>query len=175
MLLIVPALLAIWLMLRRAGGATARRARLAPFAAAVLFLATLAALALNGGNTARGRVAGRFAFDGDFRSELRRDTLFAVGLGGFQPAMLAAERLEVLEPSRPNRAHNDYLEFVLGGGLPAVLIGCAIMTLIAARAASEAARTMVSRPPRAGGPRSWRFLLRIRSSIIPFVPWHWLP
>lgn len=140
--LIVPALLAIWLMLRRAGGATARWARLAPFAAAVLFLATLAALALSGGNTALGRVAGRFAFDGDFRTELWRDTLFAigrnwpagVGLGGFQPAMLAAERLEVLDPSRPNRAHNDYLEFVLEGGLPAVLIGCAIVALIAARA-----------------------------------------
>jgi O-antigen ligase len=146
--LIVPTLLAIWLMLRRTGSAMdrgtgwARWARLAPLAAAVLFLAALAALALRGGNTVLGRVAGRFAFDGDFRTELWRDTLFAigqnwpvgVGLGGFQPAMLAVERLEVLDPSRPNRAHNDYLEFVLEGGLPAVLIGCAIVALIGARA-----------------------------------------
>ncbi|WP_347302349.1 O-antigen ligase family protein [Croceibacterium sp. TMG7-5b_MA50] len=107
----------------------------------------LAVLAIGGylllqGNSMVQRTAERFEVTGDARTELWQDTLFAVreswpagvGLGGYQPAMLAAERLEVLDGSRPNRAHNDYLEFVLEGGLPAVLIGLAALGVLAALA-----------------------------------------
>jgi O-antigen ligase len=72
------------------------------------------------------------------RSELWRDAWFAiqqnwpvgVGVGGAQPALIAAERLEVLDPSLPNRVHNDYLELALEGGLPALLLLAAIAGML---------------------------------------------
>ena len=40
--------------------------------------------------------------------------------------MIAAERLEVLDPTSPNRAHNDFLELAIEGGLPALIVLLAI-------------------------------------------------
>lgn len=71
------------------------------------------------------RVVGRFAFEGEFRPQLWQDTLFAAkqyfpfgsGNGTFVPAFVAIERLEVVDPTFPNRAHNDGLEFLLESGV----------------------------------------------------------
>ncbi len=139
--LLAPTLLAIWFMLRPAM-ANFGLFRWAPAAIAALLLLAVGMLALQGSNTALGRVAQRFAFEGDFRTELWEDTRFAieqtwplgVGLGGFQPAMMAAERLEVVDQTRPVRAHNDYLELALEGGLPAIVLLCLIAALLGWRA-----------------------------------------
>jgi len=141
MALIAVALIGCWVILRRplamlAGESNALVRWLA--LPAMVAVALIAAYLLLEGNTVIGRSAMRFDATSDPRSELWRDTWFAiqsawpsgVGMGGFQPAMLAAERLEVLDTSRPNRAHNDYLELLLEGGLPAVLILVAATALI---------------------------------------------
>ena len=85
-------------------------------------------------NAVLGRITSRFAFHHDFRPELWADTWFAisqywpfgVGMGGFTPALMAAERLEVVDESWPNRAHNDYLELALEAGAA----GIAVLTLV---------------------------------------------
>lgn len=82
------------------------------------------------------KVAGRFDFGGEFRPQLWHDALFAVreyfpfgaGLGSFVPVFMAVERLEVVDPSAPNRAHNDMLELLMESGL----VGVAILAVIAA-------------------------------------------
>lgn len=81
-------------------------------------------------NLALGAVFSRFAVHDDFRRELWRDGWFAltrswpsgIGVGGAEQALMAAERLEVVRPSEPNRVHNDYLEFVLEGGVLAIAV-----------------------------------------------------
>ena len=139
--LLAVALAGVWIILMPA--LPDRRAlRFAPAAAALLAIPAVAFLAWRGGDTALGRVAARFTVDEDGRSELWRDGWFAmtqawpfgVGLGGAQPAMIAAERLEVLEPPLPNRVHNDYLELALEGGLPALALLATIAVLLVAAA-----------------------------------------
>lgn len=113
------------------------RRTLATAAAACLVLASLAALLL-WRNGAVDRVLGRFDFEGEFRPQLWHDTLYAirqyfpfgVGIGGFAPAFMAAERLEVVDVSMPNRAHNDYLELLLEAGLPGTLVLTAISMIL---------------------------------------------
>ena len=98
-------------------------------------LALFAAFVILSGSTAVSRVALRFADIDRSRAEVWQDTWFALkqywpvgfGMGGFQPAMLPAERLEVLDPSMPNRAHNDFLEI----GLEAGLLGYAMLAAAA--------------------------------------------
>lgn len=85
------------------------------------------------------RVASRFVSDGDDRAKLWADTHAAVaqswpagsGLGTFQPAFIAVERLEFVDPSVPVRAHNDWLEFTLEAGLPGWLVIAAIAAVLA--------------------------------------------
>lgn len=134
-------LVGVWIVLRPALPGHGRRRLFVPLAAlAAAPLVALAALA--SGNTALGTVAERFVFADDARREMWRDAAFAtaqawpfgVGMGGAQPAMIAAERLEVLAPTLPNRAHNDYLELALEGGLPALAV-LALIGLLLARAA----------------------------------------
>jgi O-antigen ligase len=77
------------------------------------------------GHTAVGRVAERFADAPGGRLHIWQDTWFALGqywpvgfgMGGFEPAMLPAERLEFLDAAIPNRAHNDFLELGLEAGV----------------------------------------------------------
>jgi O-antigen ligase len=115
------------------------RWRLLPLLVALLAVPVVAIVALRGGNTALGVVADRFLFDEGGRRELWRDAWFAiqqnwpfgVGMGGAQPALIAAERLEVLNPSLPNRVHNDYLELALEGGVPGLLLLAAIAGILA--------------------------------------------
>ncbi|WJY24911.1 O-antigen ligase family protein [Alteriqipengyuania flavescens] len=127
-LLLVPAILA-WVLLRE------KRRGLGVVAA----LFAVAALVPTFAGGALGRVGERFAVAGDFRTELWRDAAFAAGqfwplgggIGSFVPAVIAAERLEVVDATQPNRAHNDYLEFALEAGLPGLLLVAAIMLALA--------------------------------------------
>ncbi len=106
-------------------------------------LGGLAALALHG-NEALGRVAARFDFAGELRPQIWRDALhagrqafpFGVGMGNFQPAMLAAERLEVVRPALPNRAHNEALELLVEGGAAALALAGAALVLVMTRLTS---------------------------------------
>jgi len=113
------------------------RLRLLPIAAAAAAM-LLIGLGMAVGNTALGEVADRFAFSGDFRRELWRDGWYAterawpwgIGLGGAQYALIAAERLEILDPALPNRVHNDYLELALEAGLAGLAALAAVAALL---------------------------------------------
>jgi O-antigen ligase len=139
--LLPVALLGVWAILLPALSGLGRW-RLVPAFAAVAAVPTIALIAWRTGNTALRTVAERFVFAGDPRLELWRDAWFAarqawpvgVGIGGAQPALVAAERLEVLDPLVPNRVHNDYLELVLEAGLPAIAVAIAIAVLLAVAA-----------------------------------------
>ena len=64
------------------------------------------------------------------RPEIWEDTVYAIGqywpagagIGTFQPVFAGAERLEFVRPDFSNRAHNDYLEFVLEAGVAAPVV-----------------------------------------------------
>ncbi|MFN3516199.1 MAG: O-antigen ligase family protein [Novosphingobium sp.] len=127
MLLLPVALLFQYIILQPDNRIHAQRllASLAAFAA----LAVIAVVTLRN-NRAIDAVLSRFTPEGEFRLELWRDALFAMnqywpvgsGQGTFVPVMIAVERLEVIDPTLPNRAHNDYLELAVGGGLPGMII-----------------------------------------------------
>lgn len=102
-----------------------------------------AALALASGNPALRHSWQRFALAPDNRSDLRIDTLHAIarswpagtGIGSFVPVFAAAERLETVDSSPANRAHNDYLEFTLEAGAAAPLLLLAAVATVLRRAA----------------------------------------
>lgn len=89
----------------------------------------------------------RFSFDEELRTELWRDGLYVarehypvgVGMGGFVPALVIDERLEVVRPAMPNRAHNEYIELGVEAGLFGLLAWGAIV-LITARSGFAARR-----------------------------------
>jgi O-antigen ligase len=136
--LVLAGVALMWLQL--APGRSLRR--LVPALAALAAVPLVAFAALLAGNTALGKIAERFIFSDDPRRELWRDAWFAigqawpfgVGVGDAQPALIAAERLEVLDPTFPNRAHNDYLELALESGLLGLVLLAAIAALLAAAA-----------------------------------------
>jgi len=110
-----------------------------PAAATAIIAAVVAgALTLLRDNRMIGAVLARFTLDGEFRPELWRDSLFALdqtwpagsGQGTFVPVMIAAERLEVIDTTLPNRAHNDFLELAIEGGLPALFAFAAIAAIL---------------------------------------------
>lgn len=84
-----------------------------------------------------GFVASRFGITDDFRIELWRDSMDALaaswpwgsGVGTFAEAFLPYERLDVVDPTMPNRAHNDYLELAIEAGALglAVLLACTVL------------------------------------------------
>ena len=86
-------------------------------------------------------IIARFDFGQELRPQLWRDGIyvaekyfpFGVGMGDFVPALIADERLEVIFPSLPNRAHNDFLELACEAGIFGIGALSAI-TLILARA-----------------------------------------
>ncbi|MBX7457924.1 O-antigen ligase family protein [Qipengyuania sp. 1NDH17] len=132
-----------WMMLRPAGANLSRRTL---FAATVAFVAALVALPLAlASNSRLARVAERFDATGDARFPLWEDTLDAIsgfwpagsGVGTFPHAFQPFESLEHLDQFFPNRAHNDYLEFLLEAGLlaPAILAFGAIALFMLARRA----------------------------------------
>ena len=97
-------------------------------------LAAAGALAF-AGNARIGAVLARF----DARFDLWQDTLTAIenfwpvgsGLGSFSRAFLPFERFAVIDETFPNRAHNDYLEFLLETGLAGAVFMFAASVLLA--------------------------------------------
>jgi O-antigen ligase len=58
--------------------------------------------------------------------------LAGTGFGTFIPIFQSAESLEAVVPAITNHAHNDYLEIVLEGGLPAILLLGLFVAILAA-------------------------------------------
>lgn len=107
-------------------------AALAPFV-------VIGAMVAAKGSGVLSRIAARFSFTGDAREDLWVDAVYALGqvwpagggMGSFQPLLMAAERLEVVDPSVPMRAHNDWLEFLVEAGLPGIAALTAALVLLA--------------------------------------------
>lgn len=84
------------------------------------------------------RIAARFDFSGEYRPDIWRDTLFAIGqhwpagsgMGTFTRIIGPAERLETIGPVLLNRAHNEYLELLAEAGLPGAIAWLAILALV---------------------------------------------
>lgn len=106
---------------------------------ALLAVATLGVLALLRFNPVMASIGERFDFEKELRVELWKDGLYVarkhypvgVGMGGFVPALIADERLEVVRPSMPNRAHNEYIELAVEAGLPGLAAWAGIIALVA--------------------------------------------
>ena len=92
-------------------------------------LLALGGLALRQNAVLAGIVA-RFDFTGELRPELWRDSVYAIGqyfpfgsgMGTFVSSLVAVERLEVVRENMPNRAHNDFLELAVEGGIFGLLL-----------------------------------------------------
>lgn len=77
-----------------------------------------------------GKIVARFSLNHEARWDLWADTIYSIhrvwpfgsGVGTIVPMLEAAERLDTVDPSRPVRAHNDWLEWTLEGGLPGLII-----------------------------------------------------
>ena len=115
------------------------RTRLALGGTAVTVLATLAwAIATN---PVPGRIGARFANGSEPRPEIWRDTIYAIGqywpwgsgIGTFVPVFVAAERLEAVDLSFPNRAHNEFLELALEAGVPGLALLAVLFGFLAWR------------------------------------------
>lgn len=114
------------------------RARTAPLGIAAVLAAMVGGLLAARWNPALGRVLARFTLDEDFRFELWKDAIpaiarhwpFGSGLGTFRQAFLPSERLAVVDATWPVRAHNDYLEILLEGGIFGALLALAIIALL---------------------------------------------
>ena len=127
-MLIVVAAVELWSL----RGRYARYARIVWLGGAVAIGAVVAALVLSPLGT---RVAPRFADFTDARPDLWRDSWSAAqafwptgaGIGAFVPAFLLHERPEMIDASYPNRAHNDYLEFLVEAGALAPLVVAAVL------------------------------------------------
>lgn len=123
-LLPVPLLFAMWLL--RGWLPLGRKALLGAIAA--LPVAALLFVLAARSNPTLAAVAERFAFVRELRPELWRDALVVVrehfpagvGMGNFVPALLTHERLEVVRPFMPNRAHNDFLELLAEAGIAGI-------------------------------------------------------
>jgi len=114
------------------------RTRTAPLAIVAVIVAMIGGLFAARWNPALGRVLARFTLDEDFRFELWKDTVpaisrhwpFGSGLGTFRQAFLPSERLAVVDATWPVRAHNDYLEVLLEGGVFGGLLALAVVALL---------------------------------------------
>ncbi|MDR7102065.1 O-antigen ligase family protein [Croceicoccus sp. BE223] len=109
----------------------------ATFAAGILTLPAAVWLALRVPSLTR--AVERFDGQRDFRLELWTDGWSAAlaywpiggGVGGFVQLFLPFERLEVLDETSPNRAHNDYLEWLIEAGLPGIAVLLAVAIVVA--------------------------------------------
>lgn len=136
-------LVILWLMLRPSD-LDARRGSLFAGVGVVALALLVLPLALTG-NSRIMRVAQRFDATGDARIPLWRDTIDTLagfwpagsGVGTFANAFQPFESLEYLDAGFPNRAHNDYLEFLLEAGafaVPMLIGGLIVLFLLARRA-----------------------------------------
>lgn len=109
--------------------------------AAAAFFALAGAFLFSSG--AVWRVAGRFHFENEFRPELWRDAWFVArqyfpigaGVGTLVPVFIAIERLEVVDATAPNRAHNEFLEMLVESGAFGIVIWTVIGLFLVRRAA----------------------------------------
>jgi len=84
-------------------------------------------------------IVARFSLTKEARWDLWADAMYAShqvwpfgsGIGTVVPMLEAAERLEVVDTTRPVRVHNDWLEWVLEGGLPGIVILGVILLIVA--------------------------------------------
>jgi exopolysaccharide production protein ExoQ len=98
-------------------------------AAGVLLAVAGAGVAVES-NTALSGAVSRFRQSDPIRPEIWRNTLYAIeahlpwgsGMGTFMPVYTSIEKLETVTDQLVNRAHDDYLEFALEGGIPAIVI-----------------------------------------------------
>ena len=130
-LLLLPLALAsgLWLLLRRQSASHVGGPALITLGAAALIVF------LNGGVT---RTLTRFSSLQDDRLNYWQDIGWALkhfgfagtGLGTFVPIFQSAESLDSIVPQYINHAHNDYLELVLEGGLPAACLLLAFLVLV---------------------------------------------
>ncbi len=96
------------------------------------------ALYLSQHNGVIAQVLGRYNFEGEFRPQLWTDAVYAAqqyfpfgaGVGTFIPVFIAVERLEVVDTTLPNRAHNDGLEFLIEGGVFSIVILSVIAAIL---------------------------------------------
>ena len=110
---------------------------LAGGAVGVLILLALGLLLMRS-NPAIAAIAARFDFSDELRPQLWQDGLFVVrqhfpfgvGMGNFVPALVAVERLEIVRPFLPNRAHNDFIELAAEAGLFGLMALSAIAWLL---------------------------------------------
>ncbi|MBY6217151.1 O-antigen ligase family protein [Qipengyuania aquimaris] len=132
-----------WLILFRTE--VGRRTKQLLYGFTAIALGLLAIPFLLGSNPQLARVAERFDATGDARFPLWQDTVTAIqsfgwagsGIGTFTEAFLPHESMEYLGPASPNRAHNDYLEFLLEAGMLApllIVLGAVVLFLMAQRA-----------------------------------------
>jgi O-antigen ligase len=76
---------------------------------------------------------GRFDYWDDVSWALHHYGLAGTGFGSFVPVYQTAESLSGISPAILNHAHNDFIEVVLEGGIPAiVLMACFFALLVAA-------------------------------------------
>lgn len=95
---------------------------------AALFTVLFAAITLSR-SLAFDRLVGK-NIEGDLRTSLLPPIIemaksylpFGSGFGSFVPAYMQVEPVELLQPSYINHAHNDWLEFVVEGGVPGAII-----------------------------------------------------
>lgn len=107
-------------------------------------------------NAALARVAARFDSRQELRPDLWRDAAhvarehlpFGVGMGNLVPAMVALERLEIVRPAMPNRAHNELLELAVEGGVFALGLAATGLGLLVV----SARRAWIDPPEQAHGP-----------------------
>jgi O-antigen ligase len=105
-----------------------------------ILCAGVGTVALATSNRAVERTLSRFDLASG-RSDIWKDAEFArrtywpigSGVGTFIPAFEAAERLEAVDDSTPNRAHNDYLEFAIEAGFPGLAIVAVLIALLVGR------------------------------------------
>lgn len=132
-----------WILL--AGRPAARGRRSGILLGGLVAVPLLAGLAVYGTATLR---LGADSVAGDLRWQIARTTWRAVadvfpvggGLGSFERLYARVERPEDLIPAVVNAAHDDWLELVLEGGLPAAL-------LLAAALAYLVRETLAAGPP----------------------------
>jgi O-antigen ligase len=119
---------------------------------AVLVVGSAAAIVLHN-NVRVERTLARFDDLQDVRPHIWADTLYAIGehwpagtgIGTFQPVFDAAERLEFVRDTYANRAHNDYLEYLLEAGIAGALLIAAIVVFAIYRIAGMLRRNVERR------------------------------
>ncbi|WP_295531488.1 O-antigen ligase [Novosphingobium sp. Chol11] len=85
------------------------------------------------------RVMLRFWFTDDARSDLWIDAAnvlhqvwpLGAGIGTIAPLLAAAERLDALGPTFPNRVHNDWFEWMIEAGVPGIAVLVLVLLILA--------------------------------------------